>query len=181
MGIFEILLVGVGLSMDACAVSMSNGMVYRDTPRIKRMAMPVFFGVFQAVMPLLGFFAGNLLGDFLNRYAGIVTLLILGVIGGKMLYDGIRGEDEADGSKSLTWGALLLQAVATSIDAFAVGVSFCAQQVSIALAVCLIGITTFLLSLAAMAIGKKCGDALGSKAQILGGIILIIIGIKSLF
>ena len=182
MTIYEVLLIGVGLSMDAGAVSMTNGMVYDNIGKAKTFAMPLFFGAFQALMPLLGYFAGGLFSDFICRYSGIVILAILGFIGGKMVKDGFsHGDDMHEVTKKLTYKILLAQAVATSIDAFAVGVGFVAGRTDIAFAVSLIGATTFILSLAAIFIGRRFGDLLGSKAEILGGVILICIGIKAMF
>ena len=181
MSIWEIIMIGIGLSMDAAAVSMTNGMVYPKTCRTKILSMPLFFGGFQALMPLLGYFASGVFADFLSRYSGIIVLIILGVIGGKMVYDGLHPRKEEETGCSLTYRMLLIQAVATSIDAFAVGVGFSAMQVNIVQAVSIIGGTTLVCSFIAIAIGKKLGNMLGKKAQILGGLILIIIGIKGMF
>ena len=181
MSIWEIIMIGIGLSMDAAAVSMTNGMVYPKTCRTKILSMPLFFGGFQALMPLLGYFASGVFADFLSRYSGIIVLIILGVIGGKMVYDGLHPRKEEETGCSLTYRMLLIQAVATSIDAFAVGVGFSAMQVNIVQAVSIIGVTTLVCSFIATAIGKKFGNMLGNKAQILGGLILIIIGIKGMF
>ncbi len=181
VGIYEILLIGIGLSMDAVAVSMTNGMVYNNVGKAKIAAMPLFFGIFQAIMPLLGYFAGGLFSDFICRYSGIVILLILGFIGAKMVKDGFsHKDDEHEISKSLTYKILFAQAVATSIDAFAVGVGFAAGGAEIVSSVLLIGLTTFILSGGAIFIGKRFGDILGSKAEVLGGVILICIGIKAI-
>ena len=125
--------------------------------------MPIAFGLFQGIMPIFGFYLGALFSGFIEKYAGVISLVILGVIGINMIREGI------------------LPAVATSIDAFAVGVSFAAQGVEIFMSALIIAVTTFLLSLIAVIIGEKAGERLGSKAEILGGIILIIIGVKALF
>lgn len=181
MEIFEIILIGIGLSMDAVAVSMSNGMVYKNIEKDKTLAMPIFFGVFQGMMPLLGFFAGSLFSDFISKYSGMVTLIVLGIIGGKMIKDGLSPEDEGEeNATSLTYKVLFLQAIATSIDAFAVGVSFCAAGTNIFLSAPIIAVTTLICSAIAVYIGKRFGNLLGDKAQILGGIILVIIGIKAI-
>lgn len=184
MSLLEVVLVGIGLSMDAVAVSMSNGMVYKCADRKKLLAMPLFFGIFQALMPLAGYFAGGLFADIITKYSGIVIFLILGFIGGKMIKDGFCHSDECECEKtSLTYKLLFAQAIATSIDAFAVGVGFAAGAMPTAdifYSVFLIGIITFLLSMWAIFIGKRFGNMLGSKAEILGGVILVIIGIKSL-
>ena len=178
-GLLEIVLIGVALSADAMAVTAANILANPQMPRSRQMLMPLFFGLFQALMPVAGYFAGELAAGFIERYAGIVSLIILGVIGGKMIWDGLRGDDE--GKSSVTIGALLLQAVATSIDAFAVGVTFAAQQTSIALAAPVIGVCTFVCCLIVLAIGRRLGSHFGSKAQVVGGVILIIIGIKNMW
>ncbi|MEG1930880.1 MAG: manganese efflux pump MntP family protein [Anaerovorax sp.] len=179
MGLLEIVLIGIGLSMDAVAVSMSNGMVYRNMSRGKELAMPVFFGFFQGLMPFIGFFAGGLFAQIISKYAGIVILLILGMVGGKMVWDGIKNKSEEVTGGTLTLQVLFFQAIATSIDAFAVGVGFSAVQIHILPAVLVIGVTTFICSFLAILIGKKFGNYLGNKAEILGGVILIAIGIKA--
>lgn len=180
MGILEIIMIGIGLSMDAVAVSMSNGLACDRKSKEKLWLMPLFFGVFQGAMPLLGYFAGSLFASLIDKYAGIVIFLILGFIGGKMFYDGLKGEEEAS-CTILTFKLLIIQSIATSIDAFAVGVGFCAMQVPILKTCAIITLTTTVLSYIALFIGKKFGDMLGSKALLLGGTILMFIGIKALF
>lgn len=180
MGIIEIIFIGIGLSMDAAAVCMTNGMVYDLKDRRKVAGMPLAFGFFQGLMPLLGYFAGGLFASFIQRYAGICVFLILGFIGGNMLWEGWHKEEDQCTPAAFTWKVLLLQAIATSIDAFGVGIGFTAMQVDILPTVCIIAATTFLCSCAAIAIGRKFGDLLGCKAEMLGGFILIAIGVKSL-
>lgn len=181
MSFLEILLIGIGLSMDAVAVSMSNGMVYKNLTKDKFIAMPIFFGVFQGLMPVIGFYAGSIFSDFISKYSGIITFIVLGIIGSKMIKDGFGSpDDEEVSSKNLTYKVLFLQAIATSIDAFAVGVSFCAVGANILVAAPIIAITTLICSLLAIYIGKKFGNMLENKAQILGGLILVFIGIKAL-
>lgn len=193
MSLFEIILIGIGLSMDAVAVSMTNGMVYKGSSKGKTYSMPIFFGVFQGLMPLIGYFAGGLFADVISQYACFLVFAILGFIGGKMIKDGlehIQEEKEANEQnveveekeevKTLTYKMLFIQAIATSIDAFAVGIGFSVAQVNILPAVAIIGITTAICSLVAIFIGKKFGDMLGSKSEILGGTILVLIAIKAL-
>lgn len=180
MSVFDIILVGVGLSMDAAAVTIANVLGRPGMGRKKELEMAAAFGLFQGLMPLLGFYTGSLFSDLISRYAGVVTLLILGFIGGSMVKEGISGEEDA-GHEPLTLHLLLIQAVATSIDAFAVGVSFCAACAPIWFAAPVIAATTFLCSLLAAWLGRKAGPLLGSRAQLLGGVILIAIGVKSLF
>ncbi len=180
MGIPEIILIGIGLSMDACAVRMTNAMVYGQSSPKKVLAMPFFFGAFQAIMPIIGYFAGSFFADFMAKYSGIVVMLILGVLGAKMIYEGFSKHDEQKKS-SVGYATILTQSVVTSIDAFAVGVGFAAVQTDIVLASVLIGIITLAITLCSVFIGKKFGNMLGSKAEVLGGLILIAIGIKELF
>lgn len=182
MSFLEILLVGVGLSMDAVAVCITNRMVFRSATRRQLLAMPLFFGVFQGLMPALGFFAGNLFSQFISRFSGPLILVILGTIGGKMIYDGFHQESGQTGVNTIfTYRLLTLQAVATSIDAFAVGVGFGALQVAVLPAVLTIGCTTFVLSLGALLLGKKFGELLGAKAHLFGGAVLVLLGVKALF
>lgn len=179
MGIWDIIGIGVGLSMDAVAVSLSNGMVYPDMKRGQKLSMPIFFGVFQALMPLIGYFAGGLFASVIERFAGIVIFIILGIIGGHMIWEGLHLEADKV-SPEFTLSVLVSQAVATSIDAFAVGVGFSAMRVEIFSAVMIIGITTLVLSGLAVLLGRAMGRLLENKAEIAGGVILVLIGIKAL-
>lgn len=183
MGFLDTLLVGIGLSMDASAVCMTNGIVYSDTPLRKTLAQPLFFGIFQALMPLIGYYTSSIFAMFISKHSGVVVFLILGVIGAKMIYNGFCDSDKRCCSKkgSLTRRTLFFQAFATSIDAFAVGVGLGAMQAAIATSALIIGIVTALCCLIAIWLGKKIGFFLGNKAEILGGLILIGIGIKALF
>ncbi|MBR1442007.1 MAG: manganese efflux pump [Firmicutes bacterium] len=183
MNIIEVILIGIGLSMDATAVTITNSMVYKGLPKRRLMLMPLFFGVFQGLMPMLGFYTGNLFYEVISKYSGIVTFIILGIIGGKMIWDNVFGkdDDEITSSPELTVKVLTLQAIATSIDAFAVGVSFCATNSPIFSSSTLIALTTFICVIFAVVLGKKLGHLLESKAEIVGGLVLIAIGVKALF
>ena len=182
MGFWDILLIGIGLSMDAVAVSVSDALAYPCMGRGRRLAIPAAFGLFQGLMPVLGFFAGSLFADLINRYAGIVTLVILGGIGLNMVREGLHPDPEQScADRQLTLRMLLAQAIATSIDAFAVGVSFCAGGADIFFAAPLIALTTFLCSLLALAAGRRFGGMLGNRAELLGGAVLILIGVKAMF
>ena len=180
MGTFEIIMIGIGLSMDAVAVSLSNGLGCAQISKDKIFAMPLFFGVFQGLMPFLGYYAGRLFANEIEQYSGIIILIILGFIGGKMVYDGLFSKGE-EACTLLTYRLLFIQAIATSIDAFAVGVGFASMQIDIVSSVFIIGITTLILSYLALVVGKYFKSVLGSKAQVLGGIILIVIGIRAFF
>lgn len=180
--LWDVLLIGVGLSMDAVAVTVSNALAYPCLSRSRRLAMPAAFGLFQGLMPALGFFAGSFFADLISRYAGIVTLVILGGIGLNMVHEGLHPDPEQScADKQLTLRMLLAQAVATSIDAFAVGVSFCAGGADIFFAAPLIALTTFLCSLIALFVGRRFGGMLGHRAELLGGAVLILIGVKAMF
>lgn len=179
MGIIELITVGLALSLDAFAVTVSNSLIYKKE---KRILMPIFFGLFQGLMPVLGYFACGVFKDFVEKYSGIVTLLILGFIGGKMIFDSFKKDDDEETKiyPSLTLKVLFIQAIATSIDAFAVGVSFLAINVNIWFSAAIIVITTFLSCLFALFVGNKASSFLEKKAPLIGGIILVIIGLKAM-
>lgn len=176
--LIEILLIGIALSMDAFAVTLSSTFMYPDLKGKKRLCMPVTFGAFQGIMPILGYFLGNIFSDFINAYSGIISFAILAAIGINMIHDGIKGEEREQ--NSFTFKLLLALAVATSIDAFAVGVSFAAMGAAIFTSSGIIALSTFLLTLVALKLGSFAGAKLGDKSVIVGGIILLMIGIKSL-
>lgn len=188
MGIGEILLLGLALSADAFSVTISNSFVYGRESRRRMLLMPLFFGVFQGLMPLLGYFLGEVAATLIERYAGIVTLVILGIIGGNMVREGVGAllhpdEDEGQGEEGeqarLTIATLIFQAIATAIDAFAVGVSLLAQSVEILSASLIICCTTAVCCVVALAIGRRLGPLLGDRAEIVGGIVLICIGLRA--
>ena len=182
----EIIILGIALSMDAFAVTISNMFTYRSTSIKRALLMPLFFGAFQGIMPLIGYFAGHAVSSLIEQYAGIITFVILGFIGGKMIWDAFHEEphDAEECVKKgsvLTVGVLFFQAIATSIDALAVGVSFAALSVNVVFAALAICLTTALCTALALLIGRRFGAMLGSKATIIGGSVLILIGVKELF
>ncbi|MBS6856487.1 MAG: manganese efflux pump [Atopobium sp.] len=195
MGLLEILMLGVALATDAFSVTISNTFAFDDHRFSRLMRMPLFFGLFQFVMPLAGYFVGGIAAELIEKYAGIVSLVILGFIGSNMLYSGYKAlkedaseEDEEEAQQgaqqsaiTLSYGKLVFQAVATAIDAFAVGVSFRAHSVDILLASALFGIITAILCTIALFIGKKLGSLLGDRAEMVGGVVLILIGLKAFF
>ena len=180
MTILEIFLIGIALSMDAFAVSLSGAMVYTNLTPARSLSMPTAFGLFQGLMPVAGFYLGSLFANIINQWSGPIALVILGFIGVNMIREGLSGDEDVS-KKELTFKVLILQAIATSIDAFAVGVSFAASGAPIFKAAPIIAVTTFVLSLIAVFIDGKIGEKLGEKAEIFGGVILICIGIKSMF
>ena len=195
MGLLEILMLGVALATDAFSVTISNTFAFDDHRFSRLMRMLLFFGLFQFGMPLAGYFVGGIAAELIEKYAGIVSLVILGFIGLNMLYSGYKAlkedaseEDEEEaqqdaqqGATTLSYGKLVFQAVATAIDAFAVGVSFRAHSVDILVASALFGIITAILCTIALFIGKKLGSLLGDRAEMVGGVVLILIGLKAFF
>ncbi|MBE6114456.1 MAG: manganese efflux pump [Erysipelotrichaceae bacterium] len=184
MGTLEIIMLGIGLSMDAVAVTITNVLGYKCLSKKQKLSMPIAFGLFQGLMPMIGYYAGSLFSEFISRYAGLVTLLVLGYIGGNMIKESFeKDECECCGERDTryTFKVLFFQAVATSIDAFAVGVSFAALRVNVLFASTIIAISTAFLCFIALYVGKKFGEVLGERAQLLGGMILVLIGIKAMF
>ena len=180
MGIGELFLLAVGLSMDAIAVSVSNCLAYGRSNGRRLYTMPLYFGGFQALMPILGACVGGLFADIIQKYSGWAVFLILGAIGASMVWEAIHGEEEEQGCKPLTHWMLLCQAVATSIDALAVGVTFAFLKVLILPAVTFIGVTTFLLSAIGVRVGAVFGARFRSGAELAGGVILVLMGLKIL-
>lgn len=191
MGLLEIIVLGVALSADAFAVTISNTFVYASESRSRLMLMPLMFGLFQGLMPVAGYLLGGLAAEVIETYAGVITLVILGLVGGNMIREGVcalRGAGEQDGpeepgagpvARRLTLVTVLAQAIATAIDAFAVGVSLRAQAVSVVVAAPIIALTTFLCCVVALSLGRKLGEVLGDRAQVAGGIVLVLIGLKA--
>ena len=189
MSIFDIVLLGAALSMDAAAVGMANGMAEPRMSRQKTFLIALFFGFFQGGMPLLGYFGSSVFSSLVGRIAPYLSFMLLLFLGGKMLIDAASEEEERFlvRREGLHLPALTAQAVATSVDALAVGVSFMAQEAAGALPLgvpfcaLIIAATTFLLSLAAVQVGKLAGDKRSGGAQKIGGLVLVLIGIKLLF
>lgn len=180
MTLAEIILIGLGLSMDAAAVSIANGLTYRNLKNSQKLSMALAFGVFQALMPMLGYWAGSLFADFISRYAGITAFIILGIIGGNMIKESGSRDEEHCCVADFSVRTMFTMAVATSIDALAIGVSFAFLDVNIWEAVLLIGLTTAIFSGAGVLIGNVFGSRFKSKAEFAGGFILVAMGLKIL-
>lgn len=178
MGIFELFVLAVGLSMDAFAVSICKGLSLGKI-KWKHMALAgVWFGGFQALMPLIGFSFGRFFTDVITRYAHWIAFVLLLFIGGKMIKEAFGEEEDVDSSMSAK--SMFLLAVATSIDALAVGVTFAFLKVQIVPAISFIGVITFICSAVGVKIGSIFGVKYKSKAEVCGGIVLICIGLKIL-
>lgn len=178
----EVLLIGVGLAMDAFAVSICKGLAMKKVDKKQTLLIAVFFGGFQAIMPLIGWLLGRGFEQYITSIDHWIAFALLGFIGGKMLFDVFRDKDENSekDDSALKIKELFVLAVATSIDALAVGITFAFLSYPIAESVAIIGIVTFVISLAGVYIGNIFGKRFEKKAQIAGGIILILIGIKIL-
>ncbi len=178
MHMTEILLLSVGLGSDACAVSMTNGMCGGRLRGGWVLADALVFGTMQGLMPLLGYLLGSMFAGFISSFDHYIALILLGVLGGKQIYESLHPDAEGQ-SAGMTVPLLLLQGIATSIDALAVGVSFSAfSGFRIVPAVLLIAAVTALMSFTGVLVGRRFGAWLAGRAQLLGGLLLIIIGVR---
>lgn len=179
MSVISIFMIGIGLSMDAFAVSIAKGMTMKKQEVWKyAIILGFFFGLFQAGMPVIGWWVGSYFQELISSVDHWIAFGLLAVIGFNMIREAVKGEEDVD--SSLTLSTIIVLVIATSIDALAVGISFAFLQVNIWLAASIIGITTFVLSIIAVVIGNRLGGVLEKYAGILGGIILIGIGTKIL-
>ncbi len=180
MGFVDILLLGIGLSMDAFAVSVCKGLAVRRAGAKTALVCGAWFGFFQALMPLIGFFLGKIFADAIRAVDHWVAFGLLVLVGGNMIKEALdKSEEQA--SPDLSFKAMLPLAVATSIDALAVGISLAmTAEVSIWACVSLIGVTTFILSAVGVTIGGIFGNKFEKKAEFLGGAVLVLLGIKIL-
>lgn len=184
MSFIELFLIAVGLSMDAFAVALCKGLNMRKINYRHGVIIALFFGGFQAAMPLLGWFLGRGFESYITGIDHWIAFLLLLFIGGKMIAEALKKEgcEECgnDENEKLDLKELTVMAVATSIDALAVGITFAFLNISIVPAVSLIGITTFAFSFGGVIIGNKFGLKYKEKAELFGGVVLVLIGIKIL-
>ena len=181
MGFFEIFLLAVGLSMDAFAVSVCKGLSMKKANLRGAFTCGIWFGGFQALMPTIGFFLGTLFADAIVAFDHWVAFGLLVLIGGNMIKEAFDKEACNANSADFSFKTMFVMAVATSIDALAVGISLAmAGQVNIWLAAGMIGVTTFVLSAVGVKVGSVFGDKYEKKAEFAGGIILILLGTKIL-
>ena len=183
VGFVELFLIGVGLSMDAFAVSVCKGLGMSRLNIRQATIISLFFGGFQALMPLIGWALGSQLADLITPIDHWIAFALLAFVGGKMLWDAFHEDDEqgeeAQDAK-LDLKELIMLAIATSIDALAVGITFAFLGVNILTSVGLIGVTTFALSIVGVAVGHRFGARYEKPATVAGGIVLILIGLKIL-
>lgn len=184
MGVVELLLMGVGLAMDAFAVSICKGLAMRKVNKKQCFVIALFFGGFQALMPLIGWFLGSQFADSISSVDHWIAFILLAYIGGKMIYEAVKEKDETveidQMDPPLDLKELLVLAVATSIDALAVGITLSFLEVNIIEAISIIGVVTFIISAAGVFVGNIFGNKYKSKAEFAGGLILVILGIKIL-
>jgi len=180
-GFFSILIIALSLSADCFAVAISASIGNRTLPAWQGLRVALFFGFFQSAMILLGWLAGSRIIDFISDYDHWVAFGLLALVGGRMLWESFHENEEREKSIDITrWWLLVTLAVATSIDALAVGLSFAFLQVNLPLASITIGVTAFLITFTGFFAGKKLGEIVGKRAEIIGGIILILIGVRIL-
>ncbi len=184
MNFLDVILVGVALAMDACALSVANCVTFNHSlTRKKEWAMPVAYALFQGIMPLIGYFLGSFFAKYLLGVADYLTAGIFFVLGVKIIIDLLsegKNEHSQPAKSKFTYGLLALQALATSIDALFVGITFINVAFSVYLAVIIIAVVTFALTALAILLGKKLGKVFGKYAEWVGAAILIILSIKSL-
>ena len=179
MRTFEILVIAIGLAMDAFAVAICKGLSMKKMNWKNAIIIALYFGVFQAVMPIIGYLLGITFSDFVKSIDHWIAFILLSVIGVNMIKEST--DDEIDKRNDKTdFKTMILLAIATSIDALAIGVTFSLFEINIVFSVAIIGIITFLLSILGVKIGNKFGDKFQNKAEFTGGIILIFIGLKIL-
>ena len=179
LNLISVFLIAVALAMDAFSVSLTKGFTQKHLTKSQILYYGIFFGGFQALMPILGYFCGNAISSIVESLASIIGFVLLLAIGLNMIRESLTSDDD-EITDSFSFREVTLLAVATSIDAFAVGLTYAILGSEILIPSVIIGIVAFLFTLLGIFIGKKIGDYVGDKFQIVGGVILILIGIKIL-
>lgn len=180
MDMLTVILIALGLSMDAVAVAIGMGLSINSLQIRQGFVIGLFFGSFQALMPVAGWLAGRSLRSVMMSVDHWVAFGLLVIVGAKMIYESLRDKSGEDGSRMFNMRSLVTLSVATSIDAFAIGISFAMLKISIVSPVLIIGVTTFLLSFLGVGLGKHAGHLMPKKFEIVGGVILIGIGFRIL-
>ncbi|MFT0898098.1 manganese efflux pump MntP family protein [Candidatus Methanoprimaticola sp. MG2] len=180
MDVVAVFLIAIGLAMDAFAVAICKGLAMGKPTVRSMLVIGLWFGVFQGLMPVIGYLLGDALYDTISDFDHWIAFILLAVIGVNMIREGLSGEEEGIDA-STGFRTMLVLAVATSIDALAVGITLAMTEGSIYSSALIIGVVTFLISVLGVRIGSVFGDRFGSKAEIAGGLILIAIGCKILF
>lgn len=184
MSIYEMLLFGISLSMDAFAVAICKGLAMKKATLKNCIIVGLWFGFFQALMPFIGYMVGSTFSQYIEKFDYIFAFILLFLIGANMIKESFSKDDQNNTGGSLAFRIMLIMAIATSIDALIVGVAFsCGEQLTfirMLIAISIIGVTTFLLSMLGTKIGNIFGSKYKSKAEFFGGAILILLGLKSL-
>lgn len=183
MGILEIFLIALGLAMDAFAVAIANGVIIKDVKIKHALVFGLYFGIFQLVMPILGWLIGMTFAGYIMAFGNWIASIVLCLIGFNMIIESVKKEKDApikSNEAIFRWQNMAILAVATSIDAMAVGVSFAVMESNIWLSSLIIGAVAFALSVIGVLIGDKMGRFFKKGAETFGGIILILIGVKIL-
>lgn len=179
MGLLEIFFIGLGLSMDAFAVAVCKGISIKNLKLKQVCIVGLYFGGFQAIMPTVGYFLGSTFENFVNKIDHWIVIILLAFIGGNMIKSAFS-DDGDNYNNSIDFKTMLPLAIATSIDALTIGITFAFFKINIFLSALIIGITTFGICTVGVKIGHKFGNKYKDKAQLIGGVILILIGIKIL-
>ena len=180
MTFLDLMLIAVGVSMDAFAVSVAKGLATQRVRPQHYASVALWFGGFQALMPLIGYFAGYNFSSAVENFDHWIAFVLLSIIGGKMLYDTLSGGEDEDADSDFGFKTMLLLAIATSIDALAIGVSLAFLKVKLWSAIAFIGVTTALFSALGLRLGNIFGYRYKRRAEITGGVVLILIGAKIL-
>ena len=180
MDIITILLIAIGLSFDTFAVSVSTGLIIKHIKFWQAIKVAFVLAFLQAVMPLFGWFAGNQISSLIGNFDHWIAFILLVILGIKMIIESFKPDEQKNNFNPLKFTVLIGMGIATSIDALVVGISFAFLQTNIWLAIAIIGGVTFLVAMLGMLFGKNVGSRFGKRIEILGGIILIIIGLKIL-
>lgn len=179
MGAIEILLISIGLAMDAFAVSVCKGLAMKKMSWKKAIIIGLYFGIFQAVMPVIGYFLGTTFERFITNVDHWIAFILLVGIGINMVKEAFDKESE-NRNDNVDVKTMLVLSIATSIDALAIGITFACLKIHIVMPVIAIGLITFIISVIGVKIGNRFGDKYEKKAEIMGGVILILLGIKIL-
>lgn len=180
MGIVEIIFIAIGLAMDAFAVSVCKGLSMKKMSWKKAIIIALYFGIFQALMPVIGYALGIGFEESIKFIDHWIAFGLLAFIGGNMIKESLSKDEDDNQNDDVNFKTMVVLAVATSIDALAVGVTFAFLNVNLILAISIIGVLTFIISLLGVKIGNVFGDKFEKKAELAGGIILILIGLKIL-
>lgn len=179
MGFLEILLISIGLAMDAFAVSICKGLAMKKMSWKKAIIIALYFGTFQAIMPIVGYFLGTRFQDLVVNIDHWIAFVLLAFIGGNMLKEAF-GNSKEETNDSIDIKTMLILAIATSIDALAIGITFALLETNLILSISSIGIITFISSMIGVKIGNKFGSRYEKKSEVIGGLILILMGTKIL-